>query len=133
LSALNAIIPAVSALYLGRTAERTTFPRARAMIEKTGSEGTSGTLVLVKFGVAIEAYVLDDDATEVGGLIEKLMNWHNGMQGSVGWNLPNGLMIQVKPLAGGTTKPTGEQRGGKDVVMVSSKWEALVEGERETL
>lgn len=133
LTALNAIIPAASKLYLGRTAERTAFPRARAMVEKTGSEGTSGPLVLVKFGVVVEAYVLDSDSTAVGGLIEKLMNWNNGMAGSVGWNLPNGLMIQVKPLPGGTTKPTGEQRDGKDVVIVSSKWEALVEGERETL
>ncbi len=130
LTPLNTIIPAASALYLGRTAERTAFPRCRAMIDEGTRELTSGTLVLCKFAITLEAYVLDTDATTVAGLIKRLMNWNNNMTG-VGWTLPNGSMIHVKPVPGGTTRPTGEKKDGIDVLMVSSRWEALAEGRRE--
>ncbi len=136
LFSIHSLIPLAS-VYLGKVAGQTAVPRCRIKIADTGFEVTSGPLVLCKFEVSLEAFILDDDASDVSSAIKEMMHWTNAMTG-IGWDLPAGRMISMLPIPGGTSEATGEKQqsptGGKEMKNVNrlfSKWEAFIEGDRE--
>lgn len=128
-SALNTAIPATR-VYSGRIAEGVAFPNARLKVADDSRELNSGSLVLQKYRVTIEAYVVDDAAAKAARKALDSAFDGSSSDPKAGLTCADATVIWSRLQPGGSSTPTNERLNGEDVVRVTATYMVLVQGAR---
>jgi hypothetical protein len=128
-ASINGIIPKAR-VYVGRVAEGVAWPNARLKVVEESRELNSGKLVLLKYRVTIECYVITAaSAKSTRKALDAAFAGSNS-DPSAALTCEDAAVIWSRVQPGGSSETTGERINGEDIVKVTAVYLILVEAQR---
>lgn len=123
------LIP-VERVYAGVIGETTVWPNARIMVAEDTKERNSGSLMLAKYRVTVECYLLGSDlARDLRQQLDTAFEG-TGTLANPGITVANSNVIWSRGQAGGSTMPTDQKQNGQVIVKLTAIYLLLLQGAR---
>lgn len=121
----------VSRVYYGVVAERNAWPNACIKVSLQNIERMSGSTIIVKYDVTIEAMAYDTDGGRLTAALQMAFECNSVNPKIDIANAVSVIHVNMKP--GGSCEPQGIEmrRDGVDLKKITAKYEVCLQGDRE--